>query len=261
MIPLSDENKGREVPYVTYVIIALNVLVFLAELLHVRAVQYWSMVPLSVIHDVRVKLAMGPDGHLLVNQYGQLVAQTLPGIGPHPQWLTIFTSMFMHGGFLHIIGNMWFLWIFGDNLENVLGHVKYAVFYILCGVAAAVAHILSNPNSPIPTVGASGAIAGVLGAYLLLFPGNRVRTLLWIYFFVEVIDVPAVFFLALWFIGQITGVLGSYTTVGGGIAYWAHIGGFLAGMALVVLFGGWGAAKRQRGYRPPRGGRLSRWEE
>jgi len=252
MIPLSDENENREVPYVTYILIALNVLVFLADTLRVPAIGFWSMVPWSVIHDVRREVSATP--------FGLQISDPLPGIGPHPQWLTIFTSMFMHAGLLHIVGNMWFLYIFGDNIEAVLGHFKFAIFYIACGVAAALAHIMSDPSSVIPTVGASGAIAGVLGAYLLLFPGNRVRTLIWIYFFIEVIEVPAVFFLALWFIGQVTGVLGSYTTVGGGVAYWAHIGGFVAGMVLIVLLGGWSAAKRQQGYSRPRG-RLSRWEE
>lgn len=260
MIPLSDQNENRQVPYVTYTLIALNVLVFLADIMGVPAVQHWSMVPWSVMNGVRKELLMTPDGRLIVDQFGQVVAQALPGIGPHPQWLTIFTSMFMHGGLLHILGNMWFLWIFGDNIENVLGHVKYALFYIACGVAAALAHIYSGPGSYIPTVGASGAIAGVLGAYLLLFPGNRVRTLIWIYFFVEVVQIPAVFLLAIWFIGQITGLLGSNTTAGGGIAYWAHIGGFLAGIVLIVLLGGWGASRRQQGGNRPRS-RLSRWEE
>ncbi|MCL5105456.1 MAG: rhomboid family intramembrane serine protease, partial [Armatimonadetes bacterium] len=188
MIPLADENASRFKPYVVYALIILNVLVYLADILRVNAVQYWSMIPYSVMSDMRVSP--------LFNQYGQLIgAQKLLGVGPHPQWVTIFTSMFMHGSLMHIGGNMLYLWIFGNNIEDALGHVKFVVFYIAAGVLAALAHIYSNINSVIPTVGASGAIAGVLGAYLVMFPRNRVRTLLMLGWFWDIVEIPAVFVL------------------------------------------------------------------
>lgn len=254
MIPLGDDNDNRIVPYVTYSLIALNVFVFILDWLGFRAVQHWSMIPYSVVHDLRVepKIIMG-------NIVG---FEKLPAVGPHPQWITIFTSMFMHGGFMHIIGNMWFLWIFGDNIENTLGHFKYALFYIACGVLAALAHIsasMSSMNAIIPTVGASGAIAGVLGAYMILYPGNRIRTLIMLPFFWSEAELSAVYFLAVWFILQFTGVLGG-NMQGGGVAYWAHIGGFVAGIILVLLMGGRKSAQTRMSYREQRN-RLSNWEE
>jgi membrane associated rhomboid family serine protease len=159
-----------------------------------------------------------------------------------PYWLTIFSSMFMHGGLLHLGGNMLFLLIFGNNVEDALGHVKYLVFYLLCGVLAAVAQIASNPVSVIPTVGASGAIAGVLGAYLVLFPHARVDTLVFLGFLITRIRVPAFLLLGFWivsqFFSQFTGAMAQRGGgESGGIAYLAHIGGFIAGMILIKLFG------------------------
>lgn len=258
MIPLSDENPTRTTPYVTYILIALNILIFMIDRIGAEGFMgnlwQWSMIPRSVIEGVRYEP--------MISQQGQIAFIARPGTGIEPQWITIFTSMFMHGGIMHIIGNMWFLWIFGNNIEDVLGRFKFILFYVGAGVLAAMAHIWSNPMSYIPTVGASGAIAGVLGAYILLFPHNRINTLVWFYFFVNVIEVPAVFFLAIWFIGQITGVLGSYQTVGGGVAYWAHIGGFVAGIVLILIFGG---RRLTRDLPPPRLRRrdtgLSPWED
>lgn len=252
MIPLGDENDNRITPYVTYVLIVLNVIVFIIDMIGVKAVQNWSMIPYSVVHDQRVAPYLSRAGNIV----------ELPGVGPHPQWITIITSMFMHGGFMHIIGNLWFLWIFGDNIENTLGHFKFAFFYFACGVLAALAHISASMNSMnaiIPTVGASGAIAGVLGAYMILYPGNKVRTLIMLPFFWDEAELPALFFLAVWFIGQFTGVLGGGMQ-GGGVAYWAHIGGFVAGMILVLLMGGRKNSGTRMSYREQRN-RLSRWEE
>lgn len=146
-----------------------------------------------------------------------------------------FTCMFLHGGWWHLIGNMWFLWIFGDNVEDTLGSVRFVLFYLLCGLAASTVQYLVQPASVLPTVGASGAIAGVLGAYALLFPGARVLTLVPIFFVLQVIEVPAVVMLGIWFLMQIlNGSVATLGTAAGGVAWWAHIGGFLAGLGLVL---------------------------
>jgi membrane associated rhomboid family serine protease len=174
---------------------------------------------------------------------------------------TPFTSMFIHGGWLHLLGNMWFLHIFGDNVEDALGRARYVMFYVLCGLLAAVGQILIDPESKIPMVGASGAIAGVLGAYYRLFPRARVVTLIPIFFFITVRELPAVFFIVLWFAMQLLEGLGSLGNAaqGGGVAFFAHIGGFLGGLLLVTAFGGprnrsGGFARAERGpyrYREP----------
>ena len=147
-----------------------------------------------------------------------------------------FTSMFLHGGWLHLIGNMWYLWIFGDNVEDRLGHIRYLVFYFACGVGAGVVHLLLNPNSMVPSVGASGAIAGVLGAYLVSYPFARILTLVPIFFFFQVIEIPALIVLGLWFVMQFfygTASLAANSATGGGVAWWAHVGGFVIGIILV----------------------------
>ncbi len=139
--------------------------------------------------------------------------------------------MFLHGGILHILGNMLFLWVFGDNVEEAMGYLRYLLFYLTCGFVAALAHILLNPSSAIPMIGASGAISGVLGAYIVLHPRARVHTLIFLFFFIRVVQIPAAFFLGFWFLFQVLGV-GS----GGGVAWLAHVGGFLAGIVLVKIF-------------------------
>jgi membrane associated rhomboid family serine protease len=148
--------------------------------------------------------------------------------------------MFLHGGWLHLLGNMWFLWIFGDNIEDILGHGKYLLFYLLCGAAAAMTHIFFNPLSRVPTIGASGAIAGVMGAYMLKFPRSRILTLVPIIFFFTTIEVPAFFMLIYWFVIQLFNGVGSigYSHVSqGGTAFFAHVGGFVAGIVLINLMG------------------------
>ncbi len=251
MIPLADENPSGKRPYVVYALIAINLLVYAVDVLGTRmtangvqlsGLWYLSMIPYSVIHDVRVMPVF--------NQFGQVAqAVKLPEVGPHPQWITIFTSMFMHGGLLHIGGNMLFLWIFGNNIEDAVGHVKFLLFYLACGVLAALAHIYSNPNSVIPTVGASGAIAGVLGAYIYLYPTNKVRTLIILGFFVDFIDVPALLVLGVWFLTQLMNLGGSGGLQGGGgVAYWAHVGGFISGVVLILLLGGRSLKRPQRTY-------------
>lgn len=239
MIPLADDNPALTRPYVVYALIALNALVYIAQVLHAFPEQQFAMIPYSVLHNVRV--------WPVFNQVGQVVGQQGIPTLVQPQWITIFTSMFMHGGFLHIAGNMLFLWVFGNNIEDTLGHVKFLFFYLACGVAAAFAHIYSNPASFIPTVGASGAIAGVLGAYLILYPGARVKTLIMLFFYWDFAEVPAVYVLGVWFILQlIQGAFGGGGLQGGGVAYWAHVGGFVAGLILVLILGGKRLADRRR---------------
>ena len=233
MIPLGDENPTRQKPYIVYFLIIANVIVFMIDRIGAQSpfgnLWTWAMVPYTVVTGVQIR----PE---IIN--GHLVAGIAPGMGLDPKWLTIFTSMFMHGGIAHILWNMLYLWIFGNNIEDALGHVKFFLFYLACGVLAALAHIASGPNSPVPTVGASGAIAGVLGAYLYLFPSNRVRTLILLGFYIDTIEIPAIILLGVWFLSQLTNVLGSAGTMNGGVAYWAHIGGFVAGIVLIMLLGG-----------------------
>ena len=219
MIPLKDDNPTRITPLVTIGFIAVNALVFLYQ---------WSL---------------GSSGErIFVYQYGAIPAvvagqQSLPAqIAAIPPMLSIITSMFLHGGFMHIIGNMLYLWIFGNNIEEAMGHVRFVVFYILCGILASMAHILSDLHSTIPSIGASGAISGVLGAYLLLYPRARVLTLVPLGFIMRLMYIPAGLVLSFWFVLQlISGSLGQ-GQAGGGVAWWAHVGGFVAGMLLVALF-------------------------
>lgn len=241
MIPLGDDNPTRTKPYVIYVLIALNVLVFLAQ--QTGLFNNLSMIPASVLRDQRYAL--------LFNPMGQIAGYRPMDVGPHPQWITIFTSMFMHGSWMHIIGNMLYLWIFGNNIEDVLGHVKFAFFYIICGVLAAFSHIYSGPESMIPTVGASGAIAGVLGAYIVLYPNARIKTLIMLWFFWDYVQIPAFYVLGVWFLTQLTGTFGTGGQIGGGVAYWAHIGGFIAGAILILILGGRSRARRRRSYLSP----------
>lgn len=214
MIPLRDENATSYVPIATILIITANIAVF--------AYQAY----------------FGPRGfERYVFQLG-LVPSALTGsaplLGPRPMiapWLTVGTSMFMHGGLMHLLMNMWFLWIFGDNIECALGRGRFLVFYLLCGIGAALVHAALTPTSTVPLVGASGAIAGILGAYFLLFPFHRISTLIFIFFFVRVVPIPAFFFLGFWFLLQVL-----QSRMGGPVAWWAHIGGFLVGMIFVGVF-------------------------
>jgi len=179
------------------------------------------------------ELTLGPDLEGFIFTYGFVPA------GIHAHWLspTWLTSLFLHGGWWHILANLLYLWIFGDNVEDRMGHVRYLVFYLLCGLTANVAQYYAGPSQAVPTLGASGAIAGVLGAYFVLYPYARILTLVPIFFFIQFFQIPAVFFLLIWFVQQF--LLGTYslgTHAGGGVAWWAHVGGFAAGFALVGLF-------------------------
>jgi hypothetical protein len=211
MIPLRDEIPTRSTPIVNYLLIAANILVF---------VLMWLA---------------GPYQEALVYQFAMIPANFTNGIDLHDA-MTIFSSMFMHAGLAHIGGNMLYLWIFGDNVEDRLGHGRYLVFYLTGGVAASLLHLLTNPGSQIPTVGASGAIAAVLGAYLVLYPGSRIVTAIPLGRFMRVTLVPAIIVLGLWFVFQLfDGVAALGGADVGGVAVWAHVGGFVAGMAMAKL--------------------------
>jgi membrane associated rhomboid family serine protease len=229
MFPLGDDNTDRVItPYVNYVFIAINILVFvfLQGLGGNDAFTYaFSLVPKEITSGVDitgiqvVRDSLGNSGQ--IQHYAT----------PLPVYFNFLSSMFMHGGISHIFGNMLFLWIFGDNIENLIGHVRYAIFYVICGIAAALGQIMMGPDSIIPMLGASGAISGVLGGYMLLFPTNRVRALI----FQIYTTVPAYVALGLWIGYQI--IVGYLTPSGtGGVAYAAHIGGFIAGLALIKVF-------------------------
>ena len=230
MFPISDDNSDRVItPYVNYIFIAINILVFLflQQLGSNEAFDYaFALVPREITNGIDIsglQTVTGAGGQVL----GQIPHYTTP----LPVYFNFLSSMFMHGDIMHIFGNMLFLWIFGDNIENLIGHVRYAVFYIVCGFAAAFGQILTGPDSIIPMLGASGAISGVLGGYILLFPTRRVRALL----FNVYTTVPAYVALGLWIGYQI--LQGYFTTAGtGGVAYAAHIGGFIAGLALIKVF-------------------------
>jgi membrane associated rhomboid family serine protease len=208
MFPIRDHNPSGRTPYVTYALMAINIVVFIS---------YWPMM----------------DDPRAINQFFYDWAMVPVLVTMEGTYDTVFTSMFLHGGFLHLAGNMLFLWIFGDNMEDEMGHAGYLVFYLAAGVGAGLAHILSAPYSEVPTVGASGAIAGVMGAYLLLFPKAKVDILLIIIFYVRILPIPAWIMLGLWFAMQLFNGVGSDPT-GGGVAYWAHAGGFIIGMVLAL---------------------------
>ena len=217
MFPIGDENEQGGMAFVTIGLVALNVLAFLLEISKPSPaalqsfIEAWGVVP---------------------REYSAM--RDLPPHIPYPFWSTLLTSMFLHGGWGHLGGNMLFLWIFGDNIEHRVGHVRFIVFYLACGIAAGLAHILFNSGSVVPTVGASGAISGVLGGYLILFPRNRVYVMTW----GGVAAVPAMVMLGLWILMQFINGFGSVadTPETGGVAYLAHIGGFAAGMILAPLF-------------------------
>lgn len=209
MFPLRDHNPSRGTPFVTWALIAANVLIFLA---------YW---PAYGWNEEAIRA--------FFDRWALIPQEVLSGQDRH----TLLTSMFLHGGWMHLIGNMVFLWIFGDNMEDALGHLGFLLFYIASGLAAAGLQIAANPASTTPMVGASGAIAGVLGGYLLLYPRAAVDVAVFFGFFVQIVTVPAWWMLGLWFVFQFLG--GFMTpTEGGGVAYWAHAGGFMAGFALTI---------------------------
>ena len=231
MIPVGDEDTGRPgIPIVNLAIIAINVVVFLYQLVNPDFTNGFSAVPAEITSGrdiIGPQLIPLPDG---------TAVQIDEGSGPNPIWLTLLTSTFMHGGWLHIGGNMLFLFIFGDNIERAFGSLRYVVFYLVCGVIASVAHVASDPTSVIPSLGASGAISGVLAAYLVLFPQNRVRVLFLFGFFARITTVPALVMIGIWALLQFVNGLGAIAVSQqtSGVAYWAHIGGFVAGLVITL---------------------------
>jgi membrane associated rhomboid family serine protease len=201
MIPLRDVIPSRTTPYITITIIVLNALAWVTE----------------------ISIDASGDLPLFLQLYGVVPADFSPA--------TLITSMFLHGSWMHVIGNMWYLWIFGDNVEDRLGHWRFMLFYLLCGIAAALGQIALDPMSTLPMVGASGAIAGVMGAYFVLFPHSRVLTVVFLLFFMDIIEIPAIFFLGIWFVKELFSGVGSLgaESLNGGVAVWAHVVGFAVG--------------------------------
>jgi membrane associated rhomboid family serine protease len=226
VFPIDDNNPTRSTPYVTYGLIAINIMVFIHEL---------SLTPPELEAFFRLYAVVPKE--LTASLVGISVNQ------PVPELLTLVTSQFLHGGFAHIFGNMLFLWVFGNNIEERLGPLKYLIFYISCGISAALCQWFFSMQSLIPSLGASGAIAGVLGAYILRFPDARIRTLVFLGPLITFPDIPAIFFLGIWFVQQALYGIASLnvpTNIGmesGGVAYWAHIGGFVFGAILGPMLG------------------------
>jgi len=238
MIPLKDDAPRVSTPYVNYTLVALNVVAFLYELwigaTYGRAGLNTFVYQFGVV-PARFTVVLFNHGYVPWDLISDLGARHLPTAAAI---VPIFTSMFLHGSWLHLIFNMWALWIFGDNVEDYLGHAKYLVFYLLCGIAATLLHTLFNIGSTVPSVGASGAIAGVMGAYFVLYPRARVLTLV-PFFFVFFMWLPAWIVLGYWFVAQfLSGAATSISAHGNasGIAFWAHVGGFVAGVFLIKLF-------------------------
>ena len=215
MIPLRDSVPAETFPFFTVLIIFINVAVFAYQLyLGPELQEEFIMRAGAIPHEI----VQGIDE---------------PPLLGYPVRLTLISSMFIHGGFLHIIGNMLYLWIFGNNIEDRVGHMRFVLFYLVCGLIAGVSHIATDPGSMVPMVGASGAISGILGAYLLLFPRARILTLLIFGFFIRLVEIPAVIVLSLWIILQL---VNAHFSSGAGVAWFAHIGGFFAGLILIPLF-------------------------
>ncbi|MEQ8231396.1 MAG: rhomboid family intramembrane serine protease [Gammaproteobacteria bacterium] len=230
MIPIRDDNPHFLTPWVTWAIVGLNVLLWLLVQGAGRAptlpasVCTLGLVPGELLGTLAPGVAT-PIGHGMACV---TTAQASP--------LTLLSHMFLHGSWMHLIGNLWFLWIFGNNVEDSMGHARFVLFYVLCGLAAAAAQIVADPASAIPMVGASGAIGGVMGAYVVLYPRVNVHMLFWFGFYVTTFAIPALWMLGYWFVLQMVGGLGSLGAQGGGVAFWAHVGGFVAGAALIFAF-------------------------
>lgn len=218
MIPLKDENPSKTIPVVNIFLILTNISVFIY-------LNYFAPV---ATRSIIFKLGFIPY------ELSHFVDINPKNLVPIP--LTIFTAMFMHGGWLHLLSNMLYLWIFGDNIEDILGHTKYLFFYVMCGIAATLVHGFININSQVPTLGASGAIAGVLGAYMFLFPKARIKTLVILFVVIQIVHIPAVIMLGYWILLQVLSAYAEHgSRAGGGIAWFAHIGGFVAGLVLIIM--------------------------
>jgi membrane associated rhomboid family serine protease len=227
MFPIRDENPQIRVPVVTYTLLALNIAawVWLQGLgsggALLESICRFGLIPADLL------------GPLEISNLPEKMACPIDG---QANWSTVVSSMFMHGGWMHLLGNMWFLWIFGDNVEDSMGPVRFAIFYLLCGLAAAALQIMADSSSAVPMVGASGAIGGVMGAYIVLYPRVHVHLLVILGFFITTFAVPAVAMLGYWLLVQLLGGFSSLGATGGGVAFWAHVGGFAAGALLVLAF-------------------------
>jgi membrane associated rhomboid family serine protease len=230
MFPYRDDNPTLRTPVVTILIIAANALAwaflqgFGSDPAIARSVCELGLIPGEFLKRL-------PAGYSI-----PLSPDTRCVLGLGTTWYTPLSSMFLHGGWFHLIGNMWFLWVFGNNVEDSMGRVRFVAFYLLCGLGAAAVQTMLNPASPIPMVGASGAISGVMGAYVLLYPRVQVHMLVVLFVFITRVAVPAYFMLGYWFLIQLVGGAGSFGSESGGVAFWAHVGGFVAGAALVPVF-------------------------
>ena len=230
MFPLRDENPTVRPPVATVAIIGLNVAAWLflqglgTEATLIKSLCLYGLIPGDLLGTVPggTTVPIGPHATCVLGGAGSL--------------LTPVTSMFMHGGWFHIVGNMWFLWVFGDNVEDAMGITRFVIFYLICGLAAAAAQMATDPSSVVPMVGASGAIGGVMGAYARLYPRAHVQTFAFFGFYFTTFSVPAIFMLGYWFLIQILGGLPALSGTDGGVAFWAHIGGFVAGIVLIGPF-------------------------
>ncbi len=215
-IPLRDDNPTARIPLVTVSLLALNILVFFFQTFSPSGLEYYVLrmgaIPYEITH------------------FTSIAIPNVPRLFPP---LTLVTAMFLHGGLFHLLGNMLYLWIFGNNIEDYLGSFRFVLFYLLSGLGASLTHIIFNPNSQVPMIGASGAIAGVLGAYLILYPRANVLTLVFLFFFIRIVPIPAAIVLGFWFLLQILNI-----GMGGGVAWFAHIGGFLIGIFLIKILSG-----------------------
>jgi membrane associated rhomboid family serine protease len=252
MFPIKDNMPTDRFPVVTLALIIANFIVYLLTIRHggslisgpdTHEVLKYGAIPRALthsgVHCAQVAPVDNPQAAEVLCNSRELAANGIPAENPLPPWQTVFTSMFMHGSILHILGNMLFLWIFGNNVEDSMGPVRFIIFYLLGGIAALALQVVIDPNSTAPTVGASGAIAAVLGGYILLYPHARVLTLVFIILFFTVIELPALVMLGIWFVEQaLFGALNLThpTGGGGGVAYFAHIGGFGFGLAAIRLF-------------------------
>jgi membrane associated rhomboid family serine protease len=211
LLPLRDENPTRRLPVLTILLIVLNCLIFIYEVISPRGLDYYTLRMGAIPYEITHFKAL----------------THVPRLSPP---LTLFTSMFLHGSPFHLLGNMLFLWIFGNNVEDYLGSFRYGAFYIFCGLGASLTHIAFNPSSRVPMIGASGAIAGVLGAYFILYPRARILTFVFLFIFIRIVPIPAAIVLGFWFLMQLLNV-----GLGGGVAWFAHIGGFLLGIILLLV--------------------------
>lgn len=211
MIPLKDDIESYSRPFVTYIILGINILIYLYE------------------------FSLGPYKENFIYNFGTIPYELFSNFGLKP-CLTIFSSMFIHANFMHLAGNMLFLWVFADNVEDLFGHIKFLFFYLFCGIAAVLLHSITTPGSKIPMVGASGAISGVMGAYLIFYPRARILSLVPLGFFLRITLIPSIFFMGIWFLYQFLFGFATFGMKGGGVAYFAHIGGFIAGLLLALPF-------------------------